>query len=211
MQVIEGRVVHKASNALQMTLTDGPGEPFAVGVQGAGDGRGKKLGILFGFKNGGTGNHRVTYQDGQVLNVASRDGQPSVFTDAGGVELATVQRGDSSTAVLPDGNELLRFTAHPDEARTPDVFRLVASTPAGEPLADVHVIRRVGGWTLGRLLNDLYEDSFWWDRAGQPLPVPILGTRVYLNREPSPVERSVLVGICVDIAIGLRPYIKEMN
>lgn len=54
--VIEGHVVHKKSNALKMSFQDGPGDPFAVGHQGAGDGKGAKLGVLFGFKNGGTGN-----------------------------------------------------------------------------------------------------------------------------------------------------------
>jgi hypothetical protein len=49
--IIEGHVVHQKSNALQITFRDGTGDPFAVGVQGAGDGKGKRLGVLFGFKN----------------------------------------------------------------------------------------------------------------------------------------------------------------
>ncbi|MCW2647500.1 MAG: hypothetical protein JWP07_3609 [Pseudonocardiales bacterium] len=49
--IIEGHVVHTKSNALQITFRDGTGDPFAVGVQGAGDGKGKRLGVLFGFKN----------------------------------------------------------------------------------------------------------------------------------------------------------------
>jgi hypothetical protein len=211
MQAIEARVVHKVSNALKMTFTDGPGEPFATGVQGAGDGRGAKLATLFGFKNGGTGNHRVTFADGSVLNVASRERAPSVFTDAAGVELATVHRGDSSTAVLPGGGELLRFESDPEEAKTPELFRIKLTAASGEPLGGVDVIRRAGGWSLRRLAAEIYEDSFWWDQAGQPLPIPLLGARIYLDRAPSPIERTVLVGACVDIAIGLRPYIKEMN
>jgi hypothetical protein len=211
MQVIEARVVHKASNALKMTFTDGPGDPFATGLQGAGDGRGKKLGVLFGFKNGGAGNHRVTHTDGAVLNVASKDAAPTVFTDAAGAELATVHRGESSRAVLPGGGEVVRFDPDPEEAKSPDVFRMVARTPSGDRLASVHIIRRAGGWSLGRALDGVLNEAFWWDRAGQPLPVPILGARVYLDREPTPTERTVLVGACVDIAIGLRPYIKEMN
>jgi hypothetical protein len=47
---IGGRVVHKKSNALQITFHDAAGDPFAVGVQGAADGKGKNLGVLFGFK-----------------------------------------------------------------------------------------------------------------------------------------------------------------
>ena len=97
--VIEGRVVHKKSNALQITFHDGPGDPFAVGVQGQGDGKGKKLGVLFGFKNGGTGNHVLTFRDGPVIGVASRDGQPSVFTFADGRPVATVTRGERAVHV----------------------------------------------------------------------------------------------------------------
>jgi hypothetical protein len=96
---IDGRVVHKKSNALHITFHDSSGDPFAIGVQGAGDGKGKKLGVLFGFKNGGTGNHQLTYTDGRVLGVASKDGAPSVFSDQQGNVVATVTRGETSTAV----------------------------------------------------------------------------------------------------------------
>jgi hypothetical protein len=54
--VIEGRVVHKKSNALQIAFCDGPGDSIAVGLQGASEGKGEKLGVLLGLKNGGTGN-----------------------------------------------------------------------------------------------------------------------------------------------------------
>jgi hypothetical protein len=167
--------------------------------------------VLFGFKNGGTGTHRVTYADGAVLNVASKERAPTVFTDQDGVEVATVQRGDSSTALLPGGGELLHFDSDPDEAKTPELFRMVVTDRAREPLGAIHVIRRAGGWTLSRLAGELYDESFWWDRAGEPMPIPLLGARIYLERPASPAERSVLVGACVDMAIGLRPYIKEMN
>src|SRR4051794_16717152 len=40
------------------------GEPFATALQSGGDGVGKKLGILFGFKNGSAGTHVLTYADG---------------------------------------------------------------------------------------------------------------------------------------------------
>jgi len=41
--------------------------------------------------------------------------------------------------------------------------------------------------------------------------VPILGTRATLTRELTPLERDVLLCACVDITIGLRPYISAMN
>jgi hypothetical protein len=90
----EARVVHKKSNALKITFHEGPGAPIAEGVQGAGDGKGKKLSTLFGFKNGGTGKHQLTYADGRVLGVQSLDGAPSVFTQSNETPLATVTRGE---------------------------------------------------------------------------------------------------------------------
>jgi hypothetical protein len=209
--IIEARVVHKKSNALKMTFSDGPGEPFAVAEQGVGDSRGKKIGTLFGFNNGGSGNHQVTYRDGGVLNVASRDGKPTVLTDGGGAEIATVHRGETSSAVLSGGSEALRFVPHPTEAKTPDLFRIDVLGPGGEPVASIDVIRRESGWSLGRMAEAAWLEYVWWDRAGRPLPVPILGTRLVLDRPVSDVERTILAGVCTDIAIGLRPYIAEMG
>lgn len=53
--VIDGRVGRKTSNGLKMTFQEGEGDPLAVAVQSSGDGKGAKLGMLFGFKNGGPG------------------------------------------------------------------------------------------------------------------------------------------------------------
>lgn len=211
--MIEGRVVHKKSNALQITFREGPGEPFAVGVQGAGDGRGSKLATLFGFKNGGSGNHVLTYQDGATLAVASKDSAPSVFARGDGVEVATVHRGETSKAVLAGGSELFHFVPDPDpeQARTPELFRLVVRNPAGEDLGRLDVIRKEGGWTIMRAIDAAWDEYIWWDRAGRALPVPILGTRLMLAEPVSGVERDVLLGACVDITIGLRPYVAAMR
>jgi hypothetical protein len=210
--IIEGHVVHKTSNALQITFRDGTGDPFAVGVQGAGDGKGKKLGVLFGFKNGGTGNHVLTYTDGTALGIASREGAPSVFTrTADGAEVATVQRGATSRAVRAGGGALFQFAADPDEAKTPDLFRIVVTTPSGERVGRLDVIRRAGGWTIARAIDAAWDTYIWWDHAGRALPIPILGTRLTLTHPVSGVERDVLLGACVDLAVGLRPYIAEMN
>jgi hypothetical protein len=209
--VIEGRVVHKKSNALQIAFHDGPGEPIAVGLQGASEGKGKKLGILLGFKNGGTGKHRLTYSDGRILEVTSRDGAPSIFTTADDAPLATVTRGATSTAVLPDATELFTFAGDDAEAKTVDLFRLTVATESGENLGRLDIIRRVEGWDISRALEAAWNVYYWWDHAGQPLPVPILGTRLTLTRPVVGIERDVLLCACVDMAIGLRPYASAMN
>lgn len=205
--MIEGRVVHKVNNALKMTFTDGPGDPFAVGVQGAGDGRRAKMAVLFGFKNGGVGKHVVTYGDGTVLGVESKSGAASVFT-RNGAPLATVDRGDSSTARGVDGAPIAQIVADSgDEAKFVDAYRTIVKGPEGEDLGRLDVIRSVDGWSLDTLI-DL---TIWWDRAGEPLPVPILGARVSLYETPDATLRDVLVGACVDMAIGLRPYVAAMR
>jgi hypothetical protein len=209
--VIEGRVVHKKSNALQITFHDGPGDPIAVGVQGAGDGKGKKFGTLLGFKNGGAGNHRLTYGDGGIVGIASKERAPTVLTRGDGTEFATIERGPTSSAVLADGGELITFVADADEAETVELFRVIVATPSGEHVARLDVIRREGGWTLSRAAQAAWQEYFWFDHAGRALPVPILGTRLTLARPVTDIERDVLLGACVDLAIGLRPYISEMQ
>lgn len=209
--MIEGRVVHKVNNALQITFSAGPGDPLATGVQGAGNGLTAKAAILFGLKNGGTGRHRITYADGSVVWVESKDSAPTVLSRGDGTSLGTVQRADTSTAVGSTAGTLFHFVPDPEEARTPELFRMVVLDRMGQKIGRLDVVRTVGGWTLGRMVNDLYDASFWWDRAGQPLPVPILGTRLWLKHPLDPVERDVLLGVCVDIALGLRPYIAVMK
>ncbi|MFF2551529.1 hypothetical protein ACFVUS_11050 [Nocardia sp. NPDC058058] len=208
--MIEGRVVHKLSNALQVTFQSGPGDPLADGVQGAGDGFGGKMAMLFGFKNGGTGKHRITYADGSVVWVQSREAAPTVLSRADGSAIGTINRADTSTAVGSTAGTLLHFVPA-DEPKSPELFRLRILDRMGEEFGRLDVVRTAGGWTLGRIANDLYDTYIWWDRAGQPLPTPILGTRLLLQRAPDPTERDVLLGACVDITLGLRPYITAMR
>lgn len=208
--LVEGRVVHKTSNALKITFNDGPGDPIAVGVQGAGDGRGAKAAILFGFKNGGTGRHVLTYADGTALEVQSRSAQPTLLT-RGGTEFVSVERGDTAVARDTAGRTVATFTADPDEAKTPDIFRVQISDGRGDALAELTVIRRVAGWSLWRTANAINDMTIWWDRAGEPLKTPLLGTRLALTRPATAAERDVLLGACVDITLGLRPYTAAMN
>lgn len=209
--MIEGRVVHKVSNALKITFSAGPGDPLAVGVQGAGNGLGAKAAILFGFKNGGTGKHRITYADGSVVWVESRSSEPTVLSCGDGTAIGTIQRADTSTAVGSTAGTLFHFVPDAEEAATPELYRLVVLDRMGEETGRLDVVRRIGGWTVRRLVNDLYNESFWWDQAGQPLPVPILGTRLWLRHPLDRVERDVLLGACVDITLGLRPYVAAMR
>ncbi len=208
---IEGRVTRKVSNALRIEFRSGPGDPFAVGTQSGGDGTGTKLAILFGFKNGGTGRHALSFVDGHALWVASTDGGPTVLGRPDGVEVATVHRGDTSTAVRAGGGTLFEFVPDPDDPVTLDLYRLVVRDPSGAELGRLDVVRRTGGWTVGKLLQAAYDEYVLWDQTGRALKVPLQGTRLALRHPVDDLARDVLLGACVDLAIGLRPYVAAMR
>ncbi|MFE3105982.1 hypothetical protein [Nocardia tengchongensis] len=180
--LIEGRVAHKSSNALTIVFAAGPGESLATGVQGAGDGIAAKTAVLFGFKNGGTGKHRLTYDNGDIVWVESKSERPTEITRGDGSPVARIERGETSTAVGPDGATLLRFVPDPD-ARTPDLFRILLRSGREDELGRLDVVRRAAAWSIGDELRNTY---IWWDRAGEPLPVPLLGTRLMLHTAPDP-------------------------
>jgi hypothetical protein len=209
--VIEGQIGRKLSNALTIVFRDGPGDPIATGVQGAGDSALGKLGMLFGFRNGGTGNHVVTYRDGAALRIASRDMAPTVLTRLDGTQIATVHRGPTSTAVLAGGETLFHFAADPAGATTLELFRLLVRDVTGAEIGRLDVIRRSGGWTIARALDAASGEYVWWGHAGRSLPIPVLGTRLALHQPVQGIPRDVLLGACVDLAIGLRPYVAEMS
>ena len=209
VSLIEGRVAHKTNNALRIVFNDGPGDPIATGVQGAGDGKGSKAAILFGFKNGGTGRHVVTYADGSELTVHSKDAAPTVVS-RGEVEVATIERGETSTARAAGGTTVFSFAQAPEESR-PDVYHLVVTAPDGSTAAHLDVIRKVSGWSVVDRINAIDDYFIWWDRAGAPLKTPLLGTRLTVLRPLTETEKDVLLGACVDITLGLRPYTKSMG
>ena len=205
--VIEGRVRHRTSNALEMTFHAGPGEPLAVALQSGGDGRAAKVGMLLGFKNGGTGNHRLRYADGRTVGVGTRDGAPSRFTTASGSPLATVHRGVASVAVQPDGRELFWFTEDADEPATPELYRIRIAIPETGEVGWLEVIRRAPIPSASGSWDGLHHVQV----EERSRPVPVHGTRLFVTEPITAVQRDVLLASCVDIAIGLRPYVAAMN
>jgi hypothetical protein len=206
-ELVEGRVKRKTANALEMNFQDGPVGTLAVALQSGADGKGAKMGILFGFKNGGAGTHTLTYTDGRVVHVTSGDRKPTLIAQPEGVTIATIERGDVSVARASGGTEIMTF-GKPAEAGDSLDARLLAMTgPDGVEIGRLFVVLRSGGWALA---SDLLSDVLWWGQAGQPLKLPVLGTSVVLNRALSDLERDVVLGACVDIAIGLRPYVTGM-
>ena len=107
--VIDGPCGRKLNNALTMRfLHNGTGEPFATAQQCAANGAGKKLGILFGFKNGSEGAHVLTYADGSTLTVPVVDEQPTLATRGDGSAAFTITRGETTAVTTPEGAALVR-------------------------------------------------------------------------------------------------------
>lgn len=94
------------------------------------------------------------------------------------------------------------------DPKTLEAFKLVLSTPDGQPLGRLNIIRTNAGWSLGR---DLLETAIWWGHTGQSLKLALLGTSAQLLRPLNPVEHEMLIASCIDIASGLRPYWPAMK
>jgi hypothetical protein len=103
----------------------------------------------------------------------------------------------------------LRFVQDPDpeQARSLDAFRMRVHDAKGTEIGTFDLIRTITGWSLGA---ELINTAIWWDRPGQPLKLPFLGTRMILNRALTQSERDVALAVSVDTAIGLQPYVKAM-
>ncbi|QWT23137.1 hypothetical protein KPL76_10305 [Subtercola sp. PAMC28395] len=253
--MIIGRVTRKTNNSLVLTFNDGPASaPLAVAQQGGADGVGSKLGVLFGFKNGGSGQHVMTMRDGSVVTVVTSGGDPTRIVrgpgsgsgsgaGSAGEAIATVERGDVSKVILADGTHLFTIIPDPVEPKSPELYRLrvVAGGSAGDAsglagfagtagdfaaesgldvtgseIGRLDVILQPNAWRLG--LNNLGLDGVIGDLADltnmsgrSSLPILVQGTRLIVTGQLSELQRDILCAICVDLAIGLRPYVKAMR
>ena len=212
--VIDGACGRKLNNALTMRfLRNGTGDPFATALQSGGDGVGKKLGILFGFKNGATGTHVLTYPDGTTLAVPVVELEPTQVTRGDGSAVCTITRGPTSTITAPDGATVLSFLPDPVEPEASSHFRIRIEDGTDAHVATMDVIRQaeydIG---IGDVLDavDFVAGGFVSD-AGGSLPLPLLGTRIMLFRELTSLEQDALLAAAVEIGIGVRPYVTAMG
>jgi hypothetical protein len=204
--VIDAAVGRKLNNALTMKFLEGGGEePFATALQSGADGAGKKLGILFGFKNGSPGAHEVTYADGSTLAVPTVDGAPTLVS-RDGTEIASITRGVTTTATTPDGATVLTFQPDPTGS-SGDRMRVVDAD--GAHVATTAVIRPGGGYTGADLVGDIdVVLNGFQSRTGGSLPFLVLGVRTALYRDLTPLERDVVVAASVELGISVRPYVQ---
>jgi len=214
--VIDGPCGRKLNNALTMRfLRNGTGDPLATALQGGADGVGKKLGILFGFKNGSEGTHVVTYADGTTLSVPVVADQPTHVTRGDGAAVCTITRGDTTAITAPDGSPLLTFSAENVDPKGSAHYRLRVADGSGSLAAYLDVIRTNASYDdigVGDVLDAVdFALGGFVSEPGGSLPLPFLGTRTILFRELSPLELDALLAASVEIGIGVRPYVVEMG
>jgi hypothetical protein len=210
--MVEGRVVSEAPGGVAIVFQSGPGDPLAVA--GRAEGRGARSAILLGRSRSraasADGGYRIGYADGAVLRAEPSD-EATLVLRRGDAAVGTIVRAETATAVAATGGTLFHFVPDPDEASTPDLFRLVILDRSGTEFGRLDVIRAARGWASHRLADRNGDTYLWWDRTGRQLPVPILGTRVAAEHPLDQVELDVLLATCTDIALGLRPYIPAMR
>lgn len=214
--VIVGRVARRFDNALTMTFVDAPGDPVATTRQGAAGGFGGRFAIALGLRNHGPGRHLTKTREGDRVVTASGYGSPSTI-ERGGSAPATVVCAATTTVTDSGGAVLFTVEPDPDRASTPDVDRMLVRGARGERVALVDVILAKSGWQvdpvellgfglalasdgLGALIGD-------GTPSNGSLPIRILGTRLVLPAPMAQSDRDLLLGLCVDLAIGGRQYV----
>lgn len=214
--VIVGRVGRRLNNALTLTLVDAPGEPVATARQGGDAGFGGKLAIMLGLRNHGPGRHLLETRDGDRVVTVSGFNSPSMI-ERNGSTVATIDC--AATTLVTDISGDVVFTVEPDRERasTADVDRMTVRGADGQIVAQVDVILAASGWELspndviGFGLSVASEGLGALLSDGTPsngsLPIRILGTRLVLPRAVALPERDLLLGLCVDLAIGGRSYV----
>jgi len=205
---VRGSAGRKVSNALTLDFAVDADTTVATSQQGGGDGTGRKLGVLFGFKNGGVGQHSLVGANGVSLIVETREVEPALVRTETGEELGQLERAETSTARAADGSVVFTVVPAEDGAKHHEVFKLQLVDAAGARLATLEIIRTAAGWSLGR---ELTEDLIWFGHAGQPLKIPFLGSLLTFDRDPTPIEGDLALAVCVDIVIGIRPHVSEMR
>ena len=110
---------------------------------------------------------------------------------------------------------MLSFLPDPVEPEASSHFRVRIEDGTGAHVATMDVIRQGGRYDdvgIADVLEavDFVAGGFVSDTGGS-LPLPLLGTRIVLFRELTPLEQDGLLAACVEIGIGVRPYVASMR
>ena len=133
-----------------------------------------------------------------------------------------MRRGAVSKVTTADGTHFFTIVPDPVEPKSPELYRLRVQTGETAPglpgpeIGRLDVILQPNAWRLG--LNNLGLDGVIGDLADltnmsgrSSLPILIQGTRLIVTGQLSELQRDILCAVCVDLAIGHRPYVTAMR
>jgi hypothetical protein len=141
--------------------------------------------------------------------VVSPKSGPTLVTDDQGAVLASVELGEPTVVRRGDaGPPLFHVVDDPARPKSTEAFNALVTRPDGDRVASLAVIRTLAGWSLAR---DLLESQIIFHGVAAPLKLPVLGTVLALDAPIDGFETGVLVAMCVDLAISLRPYVPSMR
>ena len=229
MRIIEGLIRRTNSNRLAMKFHDidlpdlaAPRHFTELGdvgeaSQSGDEGKGKTLQILLGWRDGGPGRHTLTLADGRQVIVATTAKEGTAVEDADGTVLARMTADQPMAVCGPDGRPMFSFTG-PDEL-TGVVYEMAVLDAAGGQVGRLQVCYDDHAWRQISVARDVAraavslgeEIRTLTGSGGSSLKVKIAGTRLFLDATPTEPELTVLLAVCVDIAIGYRRYLAGMR
>jgi hypothetical protein len=199
---VSAQTGRKVNNALTVTFKTSPEDTLATAVQAG------SIGVLLGFRNGGSGRYKLSVSGGAELTVDCANPRTKL-TDGAGQVLGTLEKDATGDGVLlaGDGTVLARAAAQPKDKNSDFEWQHPLTGPDGQVLGQLTWVRArpVTGWDVVNGINDMYV---WWDKAGESLKVPSLGAHLTLDHPVPPALGDLLLATCVDITVGSKSFVQ---
>jgi hypothetical protein len=211
VRLVRGVAGRRFDNSVKIVFSSGPDTTIASARQGGADGVGSKAVVLFGFKNGGPGTHLLKFADGRVLHVKSRAAGTVDIVAPDGAPFGQIARHKDAASLATDtsGRTLLSLHADYPEIKTRGFHRLQIRDSSGATLGRFWVVRLGSAWET--LAEPFGSQATWITRGGFAISVPHPGTLVSFDREPTQDEQTMMLAVCVDVALGRGSYLPEMG
>ena len=192
---VTGRIGRAKSNALTVALQADDGGDIASARQKG------SAGVLFGFKNGGSGTYRLASSDDEIdiavgaTTTVSRDRTP----------VGRIVPADGGARFEDADGSLLAMWNPYQGTKADDAWRHPLTDSAGADLGAIAFTRTRHGW---KTFDDFLTWTVTWDMAGIGAKLPSAGSLLSLNAPVSPVLGDLLAAACVDVAVFPKGYIK---
>jgi hypothetical protein len=189
---VAARVGRTLSNALLLAYDDRSGTEFATARQKGG------VGVLLGFKNGGTRTRFAITGAESALDVTVGD---TTTVERDGAPLGCIVGEKLSARVESAGGTMLA-QMNPCETPTDGIWPHPLTAPDGRSLGTLTLMRTVESWGLVEFLN--WTEN--WNRTGQSLKPPSAGAVLQLAAPVNDVLGDLLIAALLDISTLPRGY-----